>query len=236
MTNYTSYKKWLIKNDISRPHLSGRWRLLWRDIYVVNVHGISLSVGGFFKEKPTKKEHEFFCKWRDSAEFQHKTNLVGFLRFCFSKRHLIEDGQNRARQIAVFVHQALVEFANGNEDAGIQASHDAWCKYMIVKHVSYLPLIHKGITKQRQEETIRNAQPLGVEASKVKAKNRKDKLHKAMRDYINNFPNAVVLGHRGLLEFIKNNNLTSEYKDSSIKQYAKSLFKDKRRAMKAERK
>lgn len=233
MTDEASYRQWLTRNNISRPHPSGRWRIRWSDIPICGgLAGHRFAVGIFVAKNPTEEEYNFFYKWRDSDERKHKLNLVTFLKTAFAARHKIDEGCGIAREMAALVRQALVAFAEGRESDGIQANQAAWCQYMIVREMSHRPLVDKGLSKQRQEETLKNVRQSGTDSNKKKSDQRHIDFGSAMNGYIDNHPNALVLGVNGLLNFLKDRSLTFGYKDSSIEQFAKPLFAAKRKALK----
>lgn len=96
-------------------------------------------------------------------------------------------------------------------------------------HIAAAPKI---IAKKKQEEALRVVQPEGTKANKERADRNRGNLETAIRNYIENFPNALTLGMAGLISFLKSRNLTYSYKDSAIETYAKPLFSAKRKAIK----
>lgn len=146
-----SYLKWLDRYDVSRPHRSGRWRVRQIDTRTINMLPYVLEVGGYFSEKPTKEDWEYFCKWRDSDEHRHKQNASGFLRFA-KYRHLIdgsgESQVKRVREMCANIRKAMTSFADGEIQAGEAAMTTAWGAYMMLLMLSQHKFVMRGIEFQ----------------------------------------------------------------------------------------
>lgn len=170
------YLDWLDDNDIVRPHKSGRWRVRHIDTLTVNMPPFFLEVGGYFSEKPTKSEHEYFLMWHESDERRHKQNAAGFLRFA-KYRHLIdgsgETQVNRVKEMCADIRAAMISFSKNNSAQGEALMTKAWGAYMILSQLSTWPLINtalkhkdsqrkKGIKRGEQIRT-QNSKKLEVE-------------------------------------------------------------------------
>lgn len=100
------------------------------------------------------------------------------------------------------------------------------------KDFVYFDVYIKGLSKVKQEDILNKVRTYGTAANKKKADNKRTAFDKAVNDYIDNYPNALALGVKGLEAFIKSRGLNFGYEDSTISQYAKPLFSAKRKAIK----
>lgn len=185
MKDESTYKHWLVSNNITTLHPSGRWRIREADIRLSRaLVGRSCNVEYYSKTNPPNEEYTFRSKWFESDEFKHKSNLLGFLKFTFAARRKIEGGSVIAKETAALVRLALVAFADGREANGVQANADAWGNYMLVRDACHRPLIHKGLAKQRQEEV---GLPKARKKASTNKSERSKQYHKEWRDCAVNY-------------------------------------------------
>lgn len=92
-------------------------------------------------------------------------------------------------------------------------------------------------SKLRQEAALTpETRAAGTNANKAQADTRKDDLHKAINDYLDNYPDALAKGNKACLRFLVERGLIFGYAEATVlDQHIKNLFAAKRQVLKAEK-